>query len=293
MDIMESQEHLPARIIRMVVAFDGTAYHGWQRQPNGLTVQQVVEERLFQLFGEIPIRIQGSSRTDSGVHSLGLTVSFPVPPNRNIPEWKILKALNRLLPEDIRIRSVETAPDGFNARFSAKAKSYVYVINSGEINPFTGRWSWHLHDFRELEAVSRALAFLKGTHDFSTFSVESKKYDDPVRSILRAELYECGPLKCIHFIGDGFLYKMVRSMVGVLAEIGRGRIAPEIIPEMLDARSRCAARDTAPARGLFLMKVFYENREWEDYVIHTIPWMELFPAASLPDFAERRVTDLP
>ena len=166
-------------------------------------------------------------------------------------------------------------------------------INSGEINPFTGRWSWHLHDFRELDAVSRALAFLKGTHDFSTFSVESKKYDDPVRSILRAELYECGPLKCIHFIGDGFLYKMVRSMVGVLAEIGRGRIAPEIIPEMLDARSRCAARDTAPARGLFLMKVFYENREWEDYVIHTIPWMELFPAASLPDSAERRVTDLP
>ena len=266
---------IPPRTIRMVVAFDGTAYHGWQRQPNGLTVQQVVEERLFKLFGEIPIRIQGSSRTDSGVHSLGLTVSFTTPPDRDIPDWKICKALNRLLPEDIRIRSVATVPESFNARFSAKAKSYVYVVNSGEVNPFTSRWSWHLHDFHDLDAVSRALGYLKGTHDFSTFSVESKKYDDPVRSILRAEVYECGSLKCIHFIGDGFLYKMVRSMVGVLAEIGRGRIAPEIVPEMLEARSRCAARDTAPARGLFLMKVFYENREWEDYSVNTIPWMEL------------------
>ena len=164
---------IPPRTIRMVVAFDGTAYHGWQRQPNGLTVQQVVEERLFKLFGEIPIRIQGSSRTDSGVHSLGLTVSFTTPPDRDIPDWKICKALNRLLPEDIRIRSVATVPESFNARFSAKAKSYVYVINSGEVNPFTSRWSWHLHDFHDLDAVSRALGYLKGTHDFSTFSVES------------------------------------------------------------------------------------------------------------------------
>lgn len=266
---------IPPRTIKMVVAFDGTNYCGWQRQSNGLAVQQVIEERLFKLFGEIPIRIQGSSRTDSGVHALGLTASFSAPPNRDIPDWKIHKALNRLLPSDIRIRTVEEVPEDFNARFSAKGKSYVYVINGGDINPFTNRWSWHLHDFNDLEAVSEALGYLKGTHDFSTFSVESKKYDDPVRSIIRAEIYECGPLKCIHFIGDGFLYKMVRSMVGVLAEIGRGRISPAIVPEMLEARSRCAARDTAPACGLFLMKVFYENKEWDRYTADSIPWMEL------------------
>ena len=212
---------------KMEIAFDGTNYHGWQTQPNGLAVQQAIEERLGRLFGNIPIRIQGSSRTDSGVHALGMVASFRAPERRNIPDWKILKAMNRLLPDDIRIRSVEVVPPEFNARFAAKGKSYVYVINSGEVNPFTSRWSWRLFDFQNIAAVQTALDFLRGTHDFTSFAVESKKYDDPVRSIIRAEIYECGSLKCIHFIGDGFLYKMVRSMVGVLAEIGRNRLPPD------------------------------------------------------------------
>ena len=260
------------RTFKMELAFDGTGYHGWQTQPNGLAVQQVVEDRLSRLFGNIPIRIQGSSRTDAGVHALGLVASFRAPERRNIPAWKILKAMNRLLPEDIRVRSVEEAEPQFNARFAAKGKSYVYVINSGEINPFTSRWSWRLFDFENLPAVRQALDSLRGTHDFTSFAVESKKYDDPVRSILRAELYECGPMKCIHFIGDGFLYKMVRCMVGVLAEIGRNRLPPEIVPELLEARNRSCARDTAPAAGLFLMKVFYENNAWDHYQMRSLPW---------------------
>ena len=138
---------------KMEIAFDGTNYRGWQTQPNGITVQQVIEERLGRLFGNIPIRIQGSSRTDSGVHALGMVASFRAPERRNIPDWKILKAMNRLLPEDIRIRSVEVVPPEFNARFAAKGKSYVYVINSGEINPFTARWSWRLFDFENTAAV--------------------------------------------------------------------------------------------------------------------------------------------
>lgn len=257
---------------KMEIAFDGTNYHGWQTQPNGLAVQQAIEERLGRLFGNIPIRIQGSSRTDSGVHALGMVASFRAPERRNIPDWKILKAMNRLLPDDIRIRSVEVVPPEFNARFAAKGKSYVYVINSGEVNPFTSRWSWRLFDFQNIAAVQTALDFLRGTHDFTSFAVESKKYDDPVRSIIRAEIYECGSLKCIHFIGDGFLYKMVRSMVGVLAEIGRNRLPPEIIPEMLEMRDRSSARDTAPAAGLFLMKVFYEHNGWDNYEMRSVPW---------------------
>jgi len=273
MNETDGEFSIPPKTFRMTVAFDGTAYHGWQRQSNGITVQELIEHCLYKMYGEIPVRIQGSSRTDSGVHSLGLTASYVSPPNRDIPEWKILKTLNRILPPDIRIRDVTAVPETFNARFSAQGKSYVYVINNGEINPFTNRWSWHLRDFHDLESVRIALEHLKGPHDFTSFSVESKKYDDPVRTILKAELYECGDLKCIHFIGDGFLYKMVRSMVGALAEIGRGKLSSDVIPEMLAARSRCAARDTAPACGLFLMKVFYQPGEWETFEMNAIPWL--------------------
>ena len=261
------------KTFRMTIAFDGTAYHGWQRQPNGISVQELVEDCLFKMYGERQVRIQGSSRTDAGVHSLGLTASFSSPPDRDVPEWKILKTLNRILPPDIRVRDIAEVPESFNARFSALGKSYVYVINSGGVNPFTNRWSWNLHDFQNLDAVRSALKFLEGKHDFSSFSVESKKYADPVRTILKAELYECGSLKCVHFIGDGFLYKMVRGMIGVLADIGRNKIQPEEIPGMFEAKNRCAARDTAPACGLFLMKVFYTPDEWKTFHIAEPPWV--------------------
>ncbi len=265
-------EEKEQRTFRMGICFDGTAYHGWQRQSNGITVQQVIEERLFKLFGNTPIRIQGSSRTDAGVHALGLVASFQAPESPYIPDWKIHKAMNRLLPEDIRITGVEKVPDSFNARFSARGKSYVYVINNGSLSPFTDRWSWHLSDFNNLPAVSEALRYLQGRHDFSTFAVEAGKVDDPVRTIMRAEIYEKGPLKCIHFIGDGFLYKMVRSMTGALAEVGRNRLPPHAVGDMLEARNRSAARDTAPARGLFLMKVFYSPDEWLDYTADGVPF---------------------
>ena len=128
---------------KMELSFDGTSYHGWQRQPNGITVQEVVEEKLYRLFGEREhIRIQGSSRTDAGVHALGMVCSFSAPPSPYIPDWKLKKAMNRLLPDDIRIRCAEVVKNGFNARFDALAKSYVYVVNTGDINPFSGRYSW-------------------------------------------------------------------------------------------------------------------------------------------------------
>lgn len=259
------QADLAERTFRMELSFDGTAYHGWQRQNNGITVQQVVEDKLFKLFGERSlIRIQGSSRTDAGVHALGMVCSFHAPPSPYIPDWKLQKALNRLLPSDIRIRSAEVVPDSFNARFSAKAKSYVYVVNTGDDNPFVNRYAWRMRDMTELGSLREALRFIVGEHDFSTFTVERGKIDDPVRRILRAEIVEFGPLVCFYVLGDGFLYKMVRSIVGALMFVGRGRMSPEEFRDALLACDRAKCKDTAPACGLFLKKVFYEDGAWEN-----------------------------
>ncbi|MBR3708275.1 MAG: tRNA pseudouridine synthase A, partial [Lentisphaeria bacterium] len=191
------EEGSPERTVKMELAYDGTAYHGWQRQPNGINVQEVVEERLCKLFGGKQIRIQGSSRTDAGVHALGLVASCKLPEHPLIPTWKVHKALNRLLPPDIRIRSIEEMPEDFNARFSAHAKSYVYVVNTGDINPFTNRYSWLLDDMTDIDSLRKAIQYLEGEHDFSTFTVDRGSIDDPVRLILKTDVTTFGPLVCM------------------------------------------------------------------------------------------------
>ena len=262
------------RTFKMIISYDGTMYHGWQRQNNGITVQEVVEDKLCRLFGNTPIRIQGSSRTDAGVHALGLCASFRAPESPYIPDWKVKKALNRLLPEDIRIRSAEIVPDDFNARFSAKGKSYVYMVNTGDNNPFTNRYCWHMDDMTELDELEKAIQVFKGKHDFTTFTVEAYKYDDPVREILDTRIVRFGPLVGFYFLGTGFLYKMVRSMAGALMFVGRGRLKADDIKEMLEAKNRLRCKDTAPARGLFLKRVFYEGDSWENDLPDRPPfWM--------------------
>ncbi len=269
---MEEQPQ-PIRTFRLELSFDGTEYHGWQRQPNGITVQEVLEDRLCHLFNTREIRVQGSSRTDSGVHALGMAASFQAPPSPYIPDWKIKKALNRLLPPSIKIREAVVVEDGFNARFSAHSKAYVYVINTGDLNPFTCRWSWHISDLINSEGMREALSFLEGKHDFSTFTVELDPSKDHVRTILKTDIKKFGPLICIYVLGDGFLYKMVRSMVGAVADVGRGKLTPESVKTMLEAKNRSAARDTAPALGLFLLKVFYDE-SWKDHDFDKPPfWM--------------------
>lgn len=248
----------------MEVCFDGTDYHGWQLQPNGITVQEVLEDRLGKLFGGRKIRIQGSSRTDSGVHALGMVASFRSPESPFIPDWKVKKALNRLLPHTIKVTDVSVNLPTFNARFSAFGKAYVYCINTGDLNPYHCRWSWHLPKCTRVDAMREAVKHFVGTHDFSAFTVNSGQVDDPVRSIIRAEIKQFGPLLCICFVGDGFLYKMVRCMVGTLADVGRGRITADTVKQMLDGTSPIHC-DTAPAVGLFLMKVFYENNGWDGF----------------------------
>lgn len=263
--MMEDTQTRPPRNFRMEVSFDGTGYHGWQRQANSRSVQEVIEDTMSRLFNTDRIRIQGSSRTDSGVHALGMAVSFEAPESPYIPDWKIKKALNRLLPNDIRIRSVEYADPDFNARFSAKGKAYVYVVNTGDLNPFTSRWSCYQPEFTQFDAVREAMKTLEGRHDFSAFTVELDPTKDHVRRLYKVELKQFGPLACMCFVGNGFLYKMVRSMTGALLEVGRGRMRAERVGEMLASRNRSMAKDTAPACGLFLMKVFYEEEEWRAF----------------------------
>ncbi len=278
---MEEEKHInparpaedaPSRTVKMEIAFDGTAYHGWQRQPNGITVQEVLEDRLGKLFGGAQIRVQGSSRTDAGVHALGLVASCRLPEHPIIPDWKVHKALNRLLPPDIRIRTLEEMPETFNARFSAHAKSYVYVVNTGDINPFTNRYSWLLDDMTHLDELREAIRYFQGVHDFSTFTVERGKIGDPVRHILHTDITTFGPLVCMRFIGTGFLYKMVRSMVGALVFVGRGKLPPEAMGEMLAAKNRIACKDTAPAKGLFLKKVYYGEDDWKTDTVDLPPF---------------------
>ena len=263
------------RRFRIEICFDGTEYHGWQLQPNGVTVQEVIEDRLSRLFGGIKIRIQGCSRTDAGVHALGLVASFAAPESPYIPDWKIKRALNRLLPHSIKIRDVSQVDFNFDARSNAMGKAYAYVINTGDLNPFSSHWSWQMTDFTKIDAVEEAIKAVVGTHDFSSFTVDRDELEDHVRSIFRAEVKIFGPLVCLHFIGDGFLYKMVRGMVGTLVDIGRGRLDPSEMAKILESRDRCLARDNAPASGLFLLKVFYEYGAWESHSLDQPPFFLL------------------
>lgn len=265
----------PSRTFHMEVSFDGTAYHGWQRQSNGITVQEVLEEKMSRLFNTERIVLQGSSRTDAGVHALGMSVSFEAPESPYIPDIKICKALNRLLPPDIRINRVNYAPEGFNARFCSKGKAYIYVINTADGNPFTGRYSHLQKDFVNVDAVREGMKILEGTHDFSAFTVELDPSKDHVRTLYRVDLKVFGPLVCLCYVGDGFLYKMVRSMTGALLEVGRNRMRPERIGEMLASRNRSMAKDTAPACGLFLMKVFYREDEHKEFDFSCAPFHQL------------------
>lgn len=267
-----SDEAKPLRLFMMELSFDGTDFQGWQIQKDGLTVQGLIQKRLSQLFGNYPIKLTGSSRTDSGVHAMGFVSSFFAPESPYIPDWKVKDALNRLLPPSIRIKNVVYAPEGFHARFSALAKSYTYVINRGGQSPFSAKWSWQLRNFDKLDELRKALDVITGTHDFSSFAVGRSNIDDPVRTIYRTDINEFGDFLCLTFTGNGFLYKMVRSLVGSMAKVGTGRLTAETVKTVLACRNRSESEPTCPPHGLFLMKVYYKENEWGNFRLEKIPF---------------------
>ncbi|MDA8164869.1 MAG: tRNA pseudouridine(38-40) synthase TruA [Desulfobacteraceae bacterium] len=252
------------RNIRLLLAFDGTGYAGWQRQKDLPTVQGVLEEKIAVMTGG-PVTLHGAGRTDAGVHALGMVANFAT--NSAIPCSGFFRGLNSLLPEDIRILNASEAPPDFHARFSATGKCYLYEMTMGEVPLPTERlYRTHLDHTLCLEEVRRCLDLLVGRHDFSSFEATGSR--DPangnglgaVREIYAAALCHVpgGTEKLqVSISGNGFLRHMVRNIVGTLVEVGQGRRSVESFAHLFEIRDRSAAGPTMPAKGLFLKEVYY------------------------------------
>lgn len=247
--------------LRLTVAFDGTNYFGWQWQPADISVQQKVEEALARIFPSQP-RVNGCSRTDTGVHAQALVAHFDVPRAEfRMPARKLILAVNAHLPEDIRITSAARAKADFHARFSARGKQYRYFVwNHSAHSPLLRHQSWQVPRPLDLRAMRAAAAQLVGRHDFLAFSATpgyARRHT--VRHLRRCEVKRSGPLITVILEADGFLYKMCRGIVGTLVQVGLGRFQADQVLPMLESRDRCLAGMTAPAQGLVLWKVFYSG----------------------------------
>ncbi len=245
------------RRVRLTVAYDGTAYHGFQVQPNGVTVQSTMEEALGRILGEA-VRLRAAGRTDAGVHAREQVVDFADAGKR--PLETIVRGGNALLPPDIRILGAEEAAPSFDARRHAKEKAYRYFLYLDPVaSPFFARHSWHIERPLDLSAMREALDCVVGEHDFTSFRGQGCTAKTAVRTVFRAELVPGAVprVPAIEIAGSGFLKHMVRNIVGTLADIGRGRYPAARMEEILALRDRRRAGPTAPAHGLFLWAVRY------------------------------------
>ena len=241
---------------KCVCAYDGTKFAGWQSQHGGDAIQDVIEARLVQLFGGL-VRTHASGRTDAGVHALGQVFHFDATWKHG-PE-RLRAALRSGLPPAIQIKSLRAVSSEFHARFSATGKIYVYHLFLGDADPFTRPFAWAIERPLDVEAMKAATAVLRGEHDFRAFSaLNGPPKDDTVRNLRRLELVRRGPRVRITFEADGFMYKMVRSLVGGLISVGEGKLSPAQLREILKSGQRTPLVQTAPPQGLFLVKVHYK-----------------------------------
>ncbi|HMC64819.1 MAG TPA: tRNA pseudouridine(38-40) synthase TruA [Gemmataceae bacterium] len=248
--------------VKLTIAYDGSAYQGWQVQRTGVGVQQKIEDALGKLFPSVK-RLRSSSRTDTGVHALGMAADVDVPKEElKMPLRKLPLALNAWLPEDIRIVSAQRVPAHFHSRFDARAKQYRYFVwNHATMNPLLRRQAWHVPGKLDLAAMRAAAAHLLGRHDFRPFAAtHSYPIQDSVRTLTRCDIRRRGALLTWIIEGDGFLYKMCRGIVGTLVQLGRGKFGQAELRRMLAAKDRRVAGMTAPAHGLVLWKVLYASR---------------------------------
>lgn len=244
--------------IRLVVAYDGTNYHGWQIQNNGITIESELNRCLTELLEE-PIEVIGASRTDAGVHAMGNVAVFDT--SHPMPGKKISYALNQRLPEDIRIQKSEEVPLDWHPRRVKSRKTYEYRIYRGEF-PMPVRRLYSYFTYAELDVVKmrEAAAYLEGEHDFRSFCQTGAQVESTVRTIYSVQVEEQGAELVVKICGDGFLYNMVRIIVGTLMEAGQGKRLPESMVDIMEAGDRSAAGPTAPARGLMLIKYeFFEQ----------------------------------
>lgn len=243
------------RNIKLTLAYDGTEYSGWQRQPHNRSIQGELERALSIYTGE-PVTVAGSSRTDAGVHANNHVSNFFTECAKDFREFRY--AVNALLPRDIRVKHMEEVPDTFHARYGAKAKTYVYhVDNSGYGDPFTRRYAWKYRYDVDVPRMAEASQHFLGTHDFSAFMSSGTDMKTFTRTIYSFSVERHEHLIDFTVHGNGFLYNMVRIMVGTLVMIGNGRLDGADLPDIIASMDRKRAGITAPPEGLFLDHIEY------------------------------------
>lgn len=245
--------------IKLTLEYEGTKYYGWQRQKSLLSIQGILEEKISQITQE-KIILNGSGRTDAGVHALGQVANFKT--KSSISWVKLPLILNRLLPLDIRIKKAEGVDDNFHARYSAVSKIYHYYVlnsnlNNSYLSIFLRNYVYCVYKKINLEEMKKASIFLQGKHDFASFACSGSRIRNWERIIKDINIIRKGNIFCFHIEADAFLYKMVRIIVGTLLEVGKGNINYLEVKKILEAKNRKMAGKTVPAKGLFLMKVKY------------------------------------
>jgi tRNA pseudouridine38-40 synthase len=244
---------------KLTIAYDGSAYQGWQVQKIGTGVQEKIEAALGKIFPSVK-RIHSSSRTDTGVHALGMVAHVEIPRTEfKMPVAKLALALNANLPADIRVMSATRCAADFHARFQATGKQYRYFVwNHGAMNPLLRSQAWHVPLKLDVAAMRAASKLFIGKHDFKSFAgTRNYEMETTVRTLTRCDIKRAGPQLTFIIEGDGFLYKMCRGIVGTLVQVGQGKIAAPDIKDILASRDRRVAGMTASAHGLVLWKVFY------------------------------------
>lgn len=243
--------------VKLVVAYDGTSYNGWQVQPNGVTIEQRVNEALSDLLGQ-DVRVIGASRTDAGVHALGNVCCFDT--DTRMPAEKISYALNQRLPEDIVVQDSCEVPDTFHPRYSKSRKTYEYRILNRKFRMPTRRLDTYFYYYPlDAKRMRKAARLLEGEHDFRSFASVHMQTRTSVRTLYKCIVERQDDIITIRVTGSGFLYNMVRIIAGTLVKVGAGELEPEQVEEILAARDRSAAGPTAPACGLTLIGIDYEE----------------------------------
>ncbi len=244
--------------VKLTVAYDGTNYCGWQIQPNGITIEQKLNEALHDLLGE-DIKVTGASRTDAGVHSLGNVCIFDT--EARMPGEKMSYALNQRLPDDIVVVDSCEVPEDFHPRFSKSKKTYEYrILNRRFPDPTRRLDTYFYHHPLQVELMKEAAKYLEGEHDFKSFASVHMQAETSLRTIYACNVDKQGDIITIRITGNGFLYNMVRIIAGTLIKVGMGDIRPQQIPDILAALDRSAAGPTAPAHGLTMIGLEYEEK---------------------------------
>lgn len=244
--------------IKLTLEYDGSQYHGWQKQPNLPTVQQELEKALLKLFHQ-KMSVTVAARTDAKVHAKEQVVNFIT--SKLISSFTIKCALNSFLPKDIRVKGSQAVPLDFNARHDALYRIYGYMIyNFSVSSPLYRRFSWWIFFDLDIQKIREAFQFLMGKHDFSSFQAQGSPSSSTIREIEKLKLYKKGHFIFLFIKGKGFLYKMVRNIVGTLVEVGRGKIPSFQVRDILEAKDRRKAGPTAPPYGLYLLKVGYPKQ---------------------------------